>query len=182
MRKEFLFSGKGGQGSIFVSIVLAEAALIEGLHAVQSQVYGAAARGEVTKAEVVISDSEILYPRIRKADFYVSFDYKALRNFINEFDMDGVLIFDNTYKNIGRDKFKIAKIYEYPFSKRSIEEFKSTQPMNMMALGFLAGVSKIVKIESIIKSLRIVGKERFFNINEISLKIGYDLSKEVGDD
>ena len=182
MRKEFLFSGKGGQGSVFASIVLAEAALIEGLHAVQSQVYGAAARGEVTKAEVVISDSEILYPRIRKANFYVSFDYKALRNFINEFDMDGILIFDNTYKNIDKKNFEISKIYEYPFSKRSIEEFKSTQPTNMIALGFLAGISKIVKIESLIESLRIVGKERFFNTNKASLKIGYALSKEVKDD
>jgi len=182
MRKEFLFSGKGGQGSVFASIVLAEAALIEGLHAVQSQVYGAAARGEVTKAEVVISDSEILYPRIRKANFYVSFDYKALRNFINEFDMGGILIFDNTYKNIDKKNFEISKIYEYPFSKRSIEEFKSTQPTNMIALGFLAGIYKIVKIESLIESLRIVGKERFFNTNETSLKIGYSLSREVKDD
>jgi len=181
MRKEFLFSGRGGQGSIFASIVLAEAALIEGLHAVQSQVYGAAARGEVTKAEVVISDSEILYPRIRKANFYVSFDYKALTKFIKEFDISGVLIFDNTYKSIDKKKLKIAKVYEYPFSKRSIEEFKSTQPTNMMALGFLAGISKIVKIESLIESLRIVGKEKFFNINEDSLKIGYALSKEVKD-
>lgn len=181
MRKEFLFSGKGGQGSIFATIVLAGAALIEGLHAVQSQVYGAAARGEVTKSEVVISDSEILYPRIKKADYYVSFDYKALKNFIYEFNTNGILIFDNTYKDIDKD-IKVRKIYEYPFSKRSIEEFKTLQPVNMMALGFLAGISKIVKLESIIESLKIVGKKKFFEMNKDALKIGYDLSKEAKDD
>ena len=45
-RTRFVFSGAGGQGVVTAAIILAEAAvLFENLNAVQTQDYGAAARG-----------------------------------------------------------------------------------------------------------------------------------------
>ena len=45
-RSRLVFSGSGGQGVITAAIILAEAAAVfEGKNAVQSQSYGAAARG-----------------------------------------------------------------------------------------------------------------------------------------
>ena len=56
-------SGSGGQGVITASLILAEAAVLyENLTAVQSQSYGAAARGGATRSDVLISDSTIDYP------------------------------------------------------------------------------------------------------------------------
>ncbi len=53
-----VFSGSGGQGVITASIILAEAAVLyENLNSVQSQSYGAAARGGATRSDVIISDS-----------------------------------------------------------------------------------------------------------------------------
>jgi 2-oxoglutarate ferredoxin oxidoreductase subunit gamma len=60
-----VFSGSGGQGVITASIILAEAAVLyENLNAVQSQSYGAAARGGATRSDVIISDSIIDYPKV----------------------------------------------------------------------------------------------------------------------
>ncbi len=59
-RCRMVFSGSGGQGVITAAIILAEAAVLhEGLTAVQSQVYGAEARGGATRTDVIIADSEI---------------------------------------------------------------------------------------------------------------------------
>ncbi|RLB87737.1 MAG: 2-oxoacid:ferredoxin oxidoreductase subunit gamma, partial [Deltaproteobacteria bacterium] len=50
-----VFSGSGGQGVITAAIILAEAAVLyENLNAVQSQDYGAAARGGSSRADVII--------------------------------------------------------------------------------------------------------------------------------
>jgi len=59
MKYSVRLTGSGGQGIILASIILAEAAgIYDGKNVVQSQVYGAAARGEISKADVIISDEE----------------------------------------------------------------------------------------------------------------------------
>ena len=63
-RYRLVFSGSGGQGVITAAIVLAEAAVVqENLNAVQSQSYGAAARGGATRSDVIISSETIDFPR-----------------------------------------------------------------------------------------------------------------------
>ncbi len=63
--RRIVFSGSGGQGVITAAIILGEAAVIyEGLNAVQTQSYGPEARGGATKADVVISEEPIRYPKV----------------------------------------------------------------------------------------------------------------------
>ena len=64
MKHEFRFSGTGGQGLITAGIILAEAALLDGKLAIQSQSYGPEARGGSSKAEVIVSDETIHFPRV----------------------------------------------------------------------------------------------------------------------
>ena len=59
MKKELRLSGSGGQGLILAGIILAEAAINQGLNAIQSQSYGPEARGGASKAEVIIGVEEI---------------------------------------------------------------------------------------------------------------------------
>ena len=66
-RYEIRLSGSGGQGVILASIILADAAIEQGLNAIQTQSYGSEARG-ASKAEVIICRDEISYPKIRKAN------------------------------------------------------------------------------------------------------------------
>ena len=63
-RCEIRLAGTGGQGAILAGILLAEAAIRDGKNVVQSQSYGPEARGGASRAEVVISDDEIYYPKV----------------------------------------------------------------------------------------------------------------------
>ena len=81
-RCRMVFSGSGGQGVITASIVLAEAAVLyENLNAVQSQSYGAAARGGATRSDVIISDSTIDYPKVIQPNVLVCLTQEAYTKF-----------------------------------------------------------------------------------------------------
>ena len=60
---EIILSGSGGQGLILAGQILAEAVIRDGKNAVQTQSYGPEARGGASKAEVIISNDDIDYPR-----------------------------------------------------------------------------------------------------------------------
>ncbi|HBB29675.1 MAG TPA: hypothetical protein DC000_10615 [Clostridiales bacterium] len=65
-KREMRLSGSGGQGVILAAIIFADAAIEDGLNAIQTQSYGPEARGGASKAEVIINDSEINYPKVMK--------------------------------------------------------------------------------------------------------------------
>ena len=72
MRHEVRFSGFGGQGIILSAVILGRAAAIhDGKHAVQTQVYGPEARGGASMSAVIIDDDLILYPEVTSPDIYV---------------------------------------------------------------------------------------------------------------
>ena len=55
---ELRFTGSGGQGVILASVLIAEAAILAGMNAIQSQAYGPEARGGTSKAEAIISEGK----------------------------------------------------------------------------------------------------------------------------
>jgi len=71
-RLEMRLSGSGGQGVILAAIIIADAAIEQGLNAIQTQSYGPEARGGASKAEVIISDKEIKYPKVINLNILLS--------------------------------------------------------------------------------------------------------------
>ena len=81
-RCRMVFSGSGGQGVITASIILSEAAVLyDNLNAVQSQSYGAEARGGATRADVVLSDSIIHFPKVIQPNVLVCLTQAAYGKF-----------------------------------------------------------------------------------------------------
>jgi Pyruvate/2-oxoacid:ferredoxin oxidoreductase gamma subunit len=61
-REEIRLVGSGGQGVILASVILAEAAILAGKNAAQSQSYGPEARGGACAAQAVINKLLDLVP------------------------------------------------------------------------------------------------------------------------
>ena len=101
---KFVFTGSGGQGVITAAIILAEAAVIlENLNAVQTQIYGAAARGGATRTNVIISDTEIFYPKVNQANVLVCLTQEAYMKFSPILRPGGLLLTDPRYVRIERN-------------------------------------------------------------------------------
>lgn len=77
-RVELRLVGSGGQGMILSSVILAEAAVLAGKHAAQSQAYGPEARGGACKAEVLISDEPIGFPKVTRPTLLLALTQAAL--------------------------------------------------------------------------------------------------------
>ena len=97
-RCRMVFSGSGGQGVITASIIFAEAAVLyENLNAVQSQSYGAEARGGSTRSDVIISDSKIDYPKVIQPNVLICLTQEAYNKFYQIIRPGGLLITDTRF-------------------------------------------------------------------------------------
>ena len=94
-RYEIRLAGSGGQGLILAGIILAEAAgVYDGKFVCQTQSYGPEARGGASKAEVVISDAEIDYPKAIQPDVLLALNQKSLEAFSSDLKPGGLLLVD----------------------------------------------------------------------------------------
>ena len=150
VRQEIRLAGSGGQGIIMAAIVLAEAAGVhEGKQVSQTQSYGPEARGGTCKAEVVISDGPIDYPKVAKPDFLLAMNQASVNTYFGDLKPTGLLIVDSTL--VG--KVPTAKSVSIPFTQIAREEFGTDLVANMVALGALGWLSRRVSIESLEKAL-----------------------------
>lgn len=147
IRQELRLTGSGGQGLILAGIILAEAALYDGLNVVQSQSYGPEARGGASKAEVIISENEINYPKVDNCDIMLTLTQDAYEKYINSLKPGGTLIIDKTI-NI-TIKRKDIKIYSIPIMETAMNKLNKPMVANIVALGSIYELTKLVTKESL---------------------------------
>ena len=177
-RYEIRFSGAGGQGLITAGIILAEAAsIIEGKHAVQSQSYGPEARGGASKAEVIISDGPIDYPKATIVDACLAMTQEAADKYANGIKKGGVLLLDSDFvKEEPKGDFKI---YKFPIIRTAKEEVGREIVGNVVALGAMIALTDVVKRESGEKAVLAKVPEAFLDLNKKAYSLGYDKVKEL---
>ena len=97
MRINVRFAGAGGQGVILASVLLAKGyGLGENYNIAQTQSYGPEARGGACKAEVVVSDEEIDYMKVDKADVFIALNQVGYNKYIDEVSEDGLVVINST--------------------------------------------------------------------------------------
>jgi len=175
--REFRLTGSGGQGLILAGIILAEAALLEGKNVVQSQAYGPEARGGASKAEVIISDSVINYPKIEKCDVLLVLTQKAYDKYINTLKPNGVLIVDDSVK-LNDDYCENFHIYSLPILKTASDKIGIPMVANMVALGSILAITSVVKKESLEKAVISRVPKGTEDLNKNALYEGINLIKK----
>ena len=90
---EIRIAGFGGQGVILAAIVLGKACSIhEGKFATMTQNFGPEARGGACSAQLMLSDTPVLYPYVTQPDVLVVMSQEAYVKFASELKEDGTLI------------------------------------------------------------------------------------------
>lgn len=172
----FVFSGSGGQGVITAAIILAEAAVMhEGLNAVQSQVYGAEARGGATRADVVVSDKEIYYPKVIQPNVLVCLTQEAYNKYHPIIRPGGLLITDRRY--VETERRVDAQKKELPLIQAVLDNIGKAIVLNICMLGAVISLTEIVKPESIMKVLATRIPKGFLEMNQKALELGMELGK-----
>ncbi|MEE8552561.1 MAG: 2-oxoacid:acceptor oxidoreductase family protein [Desulfobacterales bacterium] len=179
-RCRMVFSGSGGQGVITAAILLAEAAVLyENLIAVQSQTYGPAARGGATRSDVIISDTNINYPKVLQPNVLVCLTQEAYNLFYPIIRPGGLLITDTRF--VKTEKKVDAQQREFPMYRTVMDKIGKPIVFNICMLGAVISLTDLVKSESIIKVLENRIPSSFLEMNRKALNLGMELAEESKD-
>ena len=150
-REELVLGGFGGQGIILAGFILGKAAAIfDEKNVTFTQDYGPEARGGSCRAQVVISDSQISYPYIENPSVLVVMSQEAYTKYAHGLHRDALLLIDNDLVN--PRKSTKNKIYAIPATSIA-QELGRTAVANVVMLGFLTAVAKVVSIDAMKKSM-----------------------------
>ena len=172
-----VFSGSGGQGVITAAVILAEAAVLyENLIAVQSQVYGPAARGGATRSDVIISESKINYPKVIQPNVLICLTQEAYNIFYPIIRPGGLLITDTRF--VKTEKKVDAQQREMPMYRTVMDKIGKPIVFNICMLGAVIGLTDLVQPESIMKVLKTRIPSSFLEMNQQALNLGMTLGAE----
>ena len=175
MRTEFRLSGSGGQGLLLAGIVLADAAIHEDLNVVQTQSYGPEARGGSSKAEVVISDTDIDYPKCTIPDYLLCLTADSYKAYGPAQQDKGVIIVDSSIQLNPEIKAKTVSVPIIETTKKVGKVIVT----NMVALGVVGGLSGIVKQGTLEKAVLDRVPKGTEELNVTAIKAGFELASQV---
>jgi len=169
-RIEVRIAGYGGQGVVLAGQILGKAAVYDGKNALQTQSYGAEARGSAARSEVIISDGKINFPAVRKCDILVTMNQESLNKHLGALKENGILIVDSTYvKEIPETK---AEVYKVPATETAQKTFGASLYANMVMLGALAKITNLVSVEALEKAIKESVPPKTVETNITALKKG----------
>lgn len=176
MKHEIRLSGEGGQGIILAGVILAEAAIYDGFNAIQSQSYGPEARGGASKAEIIISDNEINYPKVKQPDVLLILSLEAYKKYFKNISSNGIIIIDDTIQITDNSP---AKIFKLPIIKTADEEIKLPITTNIIALAALQSITQVVSKISLEKAIFNRVPKSSVEYNKKAVELGYNLIKQL---
>lgn len=173
---ELRLTGSGGQGVILGSIILAQAALNDKKYAVQSQSYGPEARGGMCKAEVIIGQNEIDFPKVEKADMLLALTQSALDKFSQDIDKNAIILVDSGLKPPANCN---ARIVSVPILETALNVLHNPVTANIIAVGAINELMHLfdekVLEQAVIKYL----PKSAFDINRTALLEGKKMIKKA---
>lgn len=177
-KQEFLLTGTGGQGLILAAIMLAEAGINAGQNVAQSQSYGPEARGGASRAEVIIGNEEIPYPKVEKPDFVLALSQEAYKKYGLHLTEEATLIVDNS--QVTEVKPRCKNFYSLPITKTARTQFGSEQSSNVVALGVVASLSGQIPWENVMQAVEQRAPKGTAERNIKALELGWQMGLDAG--
>jgi 2-oxoglutarate ferredoxin oxidoreductase subunit gamma len=152
-RTEIRIAGFGGQGVVLAGVLIGTAAAVtDGRRAVQTQSYGAAARGGGARSEVVISDDPVIYPRVTHPDIMVAMSEEAMKKYGPDVRPGALLFTDSDLvKDVNRSDLRRVAL---PVSNLATQELGRTIVANLVMLGVVVAKTAIVSIAGMEAAIR----------------------------
>jgi 2-oxoglutarate ferredoxin oxidoreductase subunit gamma len=172
---EIRVAGFGGQGVILSAILLGKAASIyQGAYATMTQNFGPEARGGACSAQLVLSDSPILYPYITQPDILVVMSQEAYVRFGSELKDGGILIVEQDLVRVADlDVNKELQVYSIP-ATRIAEDLGKRMVLNSVMVGFFTAVTHLLDPEAVRKAVADSVPPSFLDLNVKAFEKGFE--------
>ena len=178
MLKELRIGGFGGQGVILSAHILGKAAaLYDGGYATMTQNYGPEARGGAASAALIVSDEPVLYPYLTNPDILVVMSQEAYTRFTPDVKEGGILLVEEDLVRLENLPQHLL-VYGIP-ATRLAEKLGKKMVLNVVMVGFLCAISKVVSVESCRQAVNDSVPARFRDLNLSAFDEGYAYGLKV---
>ena len=140
---EIRITGFGGQGVILLGYIIGKAASIfNDQHATLTQSFGPEARGSACSAQVLVSDSRVLYPYVTKPELMLAMSHDGYATHKDSMAEECMLVYEEDLVK-PFDHGPKAKTYGIP-ATRFAEELGHKIVLNIVMLGFFGAVTELI--------------------------------------
>lgn len=175
MRREIRLAGNGGQGLILGGIILAEAAgLFDGKQVVQSQVYGPESRGGASRADVIIDEVEIDYPKATAPEALLVMSMDAWRKFGQAVRPGGLVLYDSDL--VDTEPVPGVQLVDLPLTAIARAELGRAIVANVVGLSALTALTGVVSRQALERAVRRRAPKGSEALNERAVAAGWQLA------
>ncbi|MFW5989412.1 MAG: 2-oxoacid:acceptor oxidoreductase family protein, partial [Desulfosudaceae bacterium] len=135
------------------------------------------ARGGAARAEVIISDSPINFPRVNNANLITCLTQEAYNKFYAAIRPGGLLITDSD--RVATLKKVDARQVELPLYQSAVETIGNPVVLNICMLGAVVNLSQAVRSESVIRVLEKRLPDEYIDLNRRAFQLGIELGQQA---
>lgn len=168
--------GIGGQGLVLAGMILGHAAINDGLYVAGSDSYGVRVRGGYAISDVVVSDAPIVYPHVIEATVLIPMGQEAYDTHSEKVAPEALILYDEQMVEV-KTRSGVRQV-GIPATSCAIEELGQKQAANMVMLGALSAVSRMVSLVALKKAVEENVDERFREMNLRAVDLGQSLGDE----
>ncbi len=174
-RYDIRLSGSGGQGLVFAGTILSEAlGICEGKNVSQTQSYGPEARGGASRSDIVFSSRDIYYPKALKLDLLLALTQESCDTYYMNLKDEGILLADSDLV----DQPPAREMISLPFTRTARENLGTPVVANIIALGTIVALTKIVSKESLIEAIKNKSPKAMLDLNLKAVELGFNLARK----
>jgi 2-oxoglutarate ferredoxin oxidoreductase subunit gamma len=173
MRQEVRLAGFGGQGIVLAGYILGKAAtLYGGKEAILTQSYGPEARGGACSAELVVDDQPIDYPTLESPDILVLMSQEAFEKYGSQVAPGAAVMVESDLVEGAPEEWPGIP------ASRLAEELGARISANIVMLGFLIGVTRLLNLEALEHAISSSVPERTVELNLKAFAAGYEYAQQ----
>ncbi len=177
MRRQLRFVGVGGQGVILAGEILAEAKIKSGGYGVKSATYTSQVRGGPTKVDILLDDTEILYPYANEGEieFMIATAQVSYDQFKNGVKEGGNIVVEPNLVTPTDEDRKKWNIFEIPLITIAKEEVGNVITQSVVALGITMEMTKVLDFDLVMEVTleKVPRKVHEANIKAFDLGVKY---------
>ena len=170
---EIRIAGFGGQGVILSAVVIGKAGCIyQDGYSTMTQSFGPEARGGACSAQVILSDSPVLYPYVTRPNILVVMSQEAYTLFSPQLKPTGILVIEEDLVRIGELPAGV-RVYSVP-ATRIAEELGKKMVLNIVMVGFFGAVSQVVDPDALRNAVAASVPEAYRDLNLKAFDRGFE--------
>ncbi len=170
-------SGFGGQGIIRIGMILGKAAALhDNKSACMTQSFGPEARGGACSAQLVVSETEILYPYLVAPEILIAMSQEAYDKFEPELKDDGILLLE---EDLVKPHEVRGTIKQYSIAATRIaEKLGNRLYANFVMIGFIIAITKMVPKQALIDAIPGTVPDRLLQKNIEAFEQGFAIGEQ----